>query len=303
MGHHFNQERQNGDNQEFGRSQHQFGLHIELGDQQSYQQSMGPHYANMNRIHGHFHQQQSLPNMEIYGGNEAPQGYYRPGQGNDYAQPNYYSQPNYGQDQSSYQQQNQPQHLDFDNPYHQHEHHRPHHPLHPRHGHHPHHQSGQEQYGDQNYGNQSGDGIGPGHRSVYTYDGAVRANPEQAMESARVVAQVARKMGVDPVVAVAAMLVESGGNPHAVGDHGHSFGLFQLNANGELKAAHLSPEQAFNPETNAEVALSYFRRGHCGNPGEMAAAAQRPANRADYARKVNSNLAEAERMVQQMGLA
>ncbi len=123
------------------------------------------------------------------------------------------------------------------------------------------------------------------------------------MESARVVAQVAREMGVDPVVAVAAMLVESGGNPHAVGDNGHSFGLFQLNAHGELKQAHLNPEQAFDPVTNARVALSYFRHGHSDNPGAMAAAAQRPANRADYARKVNSNMAEAAQMVRSMGLA
>ncbi|MBI2809808.1 MAG: hypothetical protein HYX67_03110, partial [Candidatus Melainabacteria bacterium] len=58
-----------------------------------------------------------------------------------------------------------------------------------------------------------------------------------------------------------------------------------------------------NPVTNAQVALSYFKRGHTDNPGSMAAAAQRPANRADYARKVNSNMAEAARMVHDMGLA
>ena len=125
----------------------------------------------------------------------------------------------------------------------------------------------------------------------------------QARESARVVAQVAMRMGVDPVVAVAAMLVESGGNPRAVGDNGHSFGLFQLNYRGELAQARITPNQAFDPQRNAEIALSYFHRGHSSNPGAMAAAAQRPANRADYARKVNSNMAEAERLVQEMGLA
>lgn len=122
------------------------------------------------------------------------------------------------------------------------------------------------------------------------------------MESARVVAQVARRMGVDPVVAVSAMLVESGGNPRAVGDHGHSFGLFQLNSRGELAQHHLSPNQAFDPVINAQVALSYFPRGHINNPGAAAAAAQRPADRADYARKVNSNMAEAAQMVRAMGL-
>ncbi|CAN5202064.1 hypothetical protein BH10CYA1_BH10CYA1_49190 [soil metagenome] len=190
-----------------------------------------------------------------------------------YDSPPAYARPHYGSRETNYYQHSRHDqgrgYLEFPNPYHQNEQHR----------------------------------SNPGHRSVYTYDGAARANPEQALASARIVAQVARRLGVDPVVAVAAMLVESGGNPRAVGDHGHSFGLFQLNDRGELAEHHLKPNQAFDPATNARVALSYFRRGHTDNPGAMAAAAQRPANRADYARKVNSNMSEAARMVQAMGLA
>lgn len=262
-------------------------FHNELGGM-GYQQTARFHHENMGRIQGYVQDQSILPYME------APRDNY---------QPNYSSRPNYGppnetsyyprEQSTNYNTPGQGQ-LEFTNPYQNQNQHHPHHPGH-HHGRH-HHPHGSRTHDSSN-------GNGTQGSSIYTYDGATRANPEQAMASARAVADVARRMGVDPVVAVAAMLVESGGNPHAVGDHGHSFGLFQLNSRGELKQAHLTPQQAFDPVTNAEVALSYFRKGHVSNPGAMAAAAQRPANRADYARKVNSNMAEAERMVQQMGLA
>ena len=286
MGHHKHHDRQDGERQSFdhphrGGDHHQGGSggwHIELGN-------MGFHQMRIER--GHFHP--SLPHMEIRGNYEAPPNYARPRYGS--TETNYYQHSNRDQ----YQGQ-----LEFSNPYHQH----PQHTQHNRHHHGRHHY--QQQYQEDYQSNSvppQGDNSNPGRRSVYTYDGAIRSNPQQAMESARVVAQVARRLGVDPVVAVAAMLVESGGNPRAVGDHGHSFGLFQLNTRGELAEHHLNPNQAFNPVTNAQVALSYFKRGHSDNPGAMAAAAQRPANRADYARKVNSNMGEAARMLQQMGYA
>ncbi|MBS1953214.1 MAG: transglycosylase SLT domain-containing protein [Cyanobacteria bacterium SZAS-4] len=286
--HHLNFDRQDGDNS-FDRPHHQSGfrLQIELANI-GFHQSSQFHHMHMGRIHGHFNQ--SLPYMEIPGGNEYPR---------NYAPPNY-ARPNYGSTETSYYQRSyhdpRQEQLEFSNPYQQQHYHHSHH--------HGRHHGYSEQPGSGELGPVRGDNSNqPGRRSIYTYDGATRVNPEQAMESARVVAQVARRLGVDPVVAVAAMLVESGGNPRAVGDNGHSFGLFQLNSRGELAQAHLHPQQAFDPETNARVALSYFRRGHTSNPGAMAAAAQRPANRADYARKVNSNMAEAARMVEEMGLA
>ncbi|CAN0057236.1 unnamed protein product, partial [Phaeothamnion confervicola] len=70
-----------------------------------------------------------------------------------------------------------------------------------------------------------------------------------------IVAEVARQKGVDPATAVASMLAESGGDARKLGDYNKhhqatSFGLFQLHKGGELGS--LSPQQAFNPHTNAE---------------------------------------------------
>ncbi|MBI2809807.1 MAG: transglycosylase SLT domain-containing protein, partial [Candidatus Melainabacteria bacterium] len=228
MGHHKHYDRQDFDNQNFDRPHHGGehrqggGWHVELGN-------MGFHQIRIE--HGRYHP--SLPYMEIPGNYEAPQNRARPHYGS--TETNYYQHSNRDQ----YQGQ-----LEFSNPYNQqpqHEHHRHHHG---RHHNHQQYQSGEYQ---SNSGRNQGDRSNQGHRSIYTYDGAIRSNPEQAMESARVVAQVARRLGVDPVVAVAAMLVESGGNPRAVGDNGHSFGLFQLNSRGELAENHLTPNQAFNP--------------------------------------------------------
>jgi hypothetical protein len=136
---------------------------------------------------------------------------------------------------------------------------------------------------------------GWGHNPGHTYDGAGRADPETLQRSAQLVGQIAQQMGVDPVTAVAAMLVESGGNPHAVGDRGTSFGLFQLHRGGEL--GRMSPQQAFDPVTNTEVALSEFRKHGRGDPGMVAAASQRPKNRAAYARLVDEAVPEARRLL------
>ncbi|HEY9731011.1 MAG TPA: transglycosylase SLT domain-containing protein [Drouetiella sp.] len=291
--HQFNPQQFDGESRGFDHSRHhQTGWHIELGNM-DIQQSSQYQRMYMGQVHRHFHP--ALPSIEIQGGYEPPPQYY-PRRAYE-PTPQSYPQPYYGSTETNYYGSRPDQgQLEFTNPY----------QTHHTHHHHRHHHSHHHQYqpGGQDYANMPpGDGRNNQRQSIYTYDGAIRSNPEQAMESARIVAQVARRMGVDPVVAVAAMLVESGGNPRAVGDHGHSFGLFQLNSRGELAQHHLTPNQAFDPVTNAQVALSYFQRGHVNNPGAVAAAAQRPADRADYARKVNSNMAEAAQMVRAMGLA
>lgn len=101
---------------------------------------------------------------------------------------------------------------------------------------------------------------------------------------------VAVAEGVDPRLALADAQVESGLSPTAVGDQGTSFGLFQLHQGGELGS--LSPAQAFDPYTNAQVALSEFAavaRSQPGlDPGALAAAAERPANPGAYATRVDA---------------
>lgn len=101
---------------------------------------------------------------------------------------------------------------------------------------------------------------------------------------------MAASLGLDPRLAVADAMVESGLNPQAVGDGGTSFGLYQLHQGGELGS--LTPSQAFDPATNAHVALSTMAQvaqAHPGwSPGQIAAAAQRPADPAAYAAKVDA---------------
>jgi len=178
-------------------------------------------------------------------------------------------------------------------------------PPHVRAHHHKHRSHPRHHYGRSPQQHGSGDAqTGDGQQGKYqdskydkkTYDSATYAAGD-AKANAKIVAQVARSMGVDPATAIAAMLVESGGNSKAIGDHGTSFGLFQLHKGGEL--GKMSPQQAFDPEANARVALSYFKKGEQQNPGTMVANAQRPADRAGYARQINARMAQARQLLQQ----
>lgn len=101
----------------------------------------------------------------------------------------------------------------------------------------------------------------------------------------------ALKNKVDPRLALAYILNESGGNPYAIGDQGTSFGLAQLHQGGEL--GNLTPAQAFNPTTNLDVSLAEVASVQQANPGltdpgVIAAKAQRPANQQAYAATVDS---------------
>lgn len=142
----------------------------------------------------------------------------------------------------------------------------------------------------------------PGASAAGVSTGATAAvGSTDARSNAAVVADVAREQGVDPVAAVAMMLVESGGNAGAVGDGGTSFGLFQLHEGGMLTAAGLTSQQAFDPRTNAAVSLKSLaherRKGPNRTPGEIAAASQRPADPAGYARKVDAAMDRARELL------
>jgi Transglycosylase SLT domain len=113
------------------------------------------------------------------------------------------------------------------------------------------------------------------------------------------VKRLAKEMGLSRAAttgAIAAMLEESGGNPTKVGDHGASVGLFQLNFHGgEGTEAGISKQQAKDPETNARIALNYFKKSQhrSNNPLEIAKLAQRAGDR-EYIHKVGQHLQEAE---------
>jgi len=122
---------------------------------------------------------------------------------------------------------------------------------------------------------------------------------------ATTIADVAQALGVDPALAIADAEYESSLNPtvvvmdhHADGSPaGYSVGLYQLNQGGELQdvpGATLADKirAAQDPATNARVALAQFAavmRANPGitDPGQIAAAAERPANPSAYAQAVD----------------
>jgi hypothetical protein len=120
----------------------------------------------------------------------------------------------------------------------------------------------------------------------------------------RTIVETAEKYGVDPILAVATAIQESNLNPFAIGDNGTSFGLFQLHRGGEL--GNLTPQEAFVPRTNAEVAISTMAQFQATHPelrgGALAAAAQRPANPSAYALSVDSLMSEAEQLINGIGI-
>lgn len=119
------------------------------------------------------------------------------------------------------------------------------------------------------------------------------AHPKhQSSTVADVVTHWAHHYGIPPKVALAIAQVESGLNPHSVGDYGTSFGLYQLHQGGEL-GSH-SETWAFDPSNNARTALRVVAEQRRLHPtwswGQVAAAAQRPADPVGYAQKVNARL-------------
>lgn len=150
-----------------------------------------------------------------------------------------------------------------------------------------------------------GDAAGGNAAGNIAVPGTAVSGPEQhtKQENALVVADVAQKLGVDPVLAVATMLVESNGdNTEKSGDGGTSFGLFQLHVNGELpadwnpgKPGHVN---AFDPRKNAEIALRVFALNKNRYSGsELAFRSQRPADHDRYVSNVESRMDEARQLL------
>ena len=121
------------------------------------------------------------------------------------------------------------------------------------------------------------------------------ANSPITAPAGAAVLKVAKEKGVDPILALAAGIKESGLDPNAKGDKTKSgrptsFGVFQLHEGGEL--GDMTPKQAFDATMNARVALSMFaqvaKKHPDWSPGQIAAAAQRPADPKGYAKEVNA---------------
>lgn len=103
----------------------------------------------------------------------------------------------------------------------------------------------------------------------------------------------ANQYGVPPAVLIAAANVESGGNPNEAGG-----GLFQDIVGGEASNAAFggNPENVYNLQDSVNNAAQTFAAAAKANPGkswgEIAAAAQRPANRTAYANAINSSIGQ-----------
>ena len=70
---------------------------------------------------------------------------------------------------------------------------------------------------------------------------------------------MASQLGIPTKIVDSVIGVESNFSPTATGDNGTSFGIFQLHEGGQL--GNLSAQQAYDPVTNARVALPYLQRG------------------------------------------
>jgi hypothetical protein len=122
-------------------------------------------------------------------------------------------------------------------------------------------------------------------------------------QNAEAVAAVARKLGVDPVLAVADMLSEGVTNTN-IGDGGTSFGLFGLHEGGALPKAWYpgqpGHDNAFDPTKNATVALTRFAQLKGTYSGaELAYQSERPANHDAYIKAVNGHMKQARQLVGQ----
>ena len=104
------------------------------------------------------------------------------------------------------------------------------------------------------------------------------------------------RTGVPARVLVATTLAESGGNIRASGDGGHSGGAWQENDWG--RGAGIPMAQRWNPYASTRRAATEFstfmRRGGYSSLGQLAANAQRPADRVGYARRINGLLDDAD---------
>lgn len=117
------------------------------------------------------------------------------------------------------------------------------------------------------------------------------------------IVQAAKKHGIPDAAneMLAATLVESGGRLDAVGDSGNSHGPFQENRYG--RGSGVSVQSSRDPVQSANRAAKEFaafvKKGYSpkGFNPELAYAAQRPANKSDYIKKLNANLSKARQIL------
>jgi len=92
---------------------------------------------------------------------------------------------------------------------------------------------------------------GEAARSPHTPVSSSASTPGDPERWDSMLARLGARYNVPPLLLKAVMLIESGGDPSAVGDNGHSVGLFQLHDQGY---GHGMGDARFDPEANADRA-------------------------------------------------
>lgn len=96
-----------------------------------------------------------------------------------------------------------------------------------------------------------------GQQSIDGFIAGVVAKTGAARDAVEAVVTAAIRNGMDPIIALALAKAESGLNPRAVGDQGHSVGLFQLHDQGQ--GAGMSVAQRQDPQANADTFLNQHK--------------------------------------------
>lgn len=101
----------------------------------------------------------------------------------------------------------------------------------------------------------------------------------------QIIIQTALEEGIDPGLALAAAEVESGFNILAVGDNGQSYGIMQEHVKGRGAQAPRDYDPINQVRRFAAEVRNVLSGGYQGTIGEIIAAAQRPFNQAEAAKK------------------
>jgi hypothetical protein len=116
-----------------------------------------------------------------------------------------------------------------------------------------------------------------GHRSAIPHTPVQSNSDADPDQWDSILNRMGQKYNVPPMFLKAVMLIESGGRPDAVGDAGHSVGLFQLH---DLGYGHGMGDLRFDPEANIERAAKGL--GEAWQAGERAGYSGESAVRAAY---------------------
>ncbi|WP_242223247.1 transglycosylase SLT domain-containing protein [Bacillus cereus group sp. BfR-BA-01380] len=87
-------------------------------------------------------------------------------------------------------------------------------------------------------------------------------NSEEAKQMKQIINEEAKKCNIPEWIPLTIAEHESRLNPRTVGDHGTSFGLFQLHRGGGLAPENIPEEELKDPRKNAQIAMPHLAKGY-----------------------------------------